>query len=119
MASIRGYRPGDEDGINAVIKSVFDEYGWLWDPNSENRDTYDIEAHYHQKGGGFWVLEEDGAIIGTVGLRGKEDGLCTLYRVYVPSVHRGKGHGRTLFRFAVDEARRRGFKNMEIWSDKT
>ena len=56
MAAIREYQPGDEDGINAVIKSVFDEYGWLWDPKTENRDTYGIEAHYHQRGGGFWVM---------------------------------------------------------------
>ena len=119
MAAIREYRPGDEDGINAVIKSVFDEYGWLWDPKTENLDTYDIEAHYHNRDGGFWVLEEDGEIIGTVGLRGKSRDLCVLYRVYVPAAHRGQGHGRALFHHAVDTARNLGYKKMEIWSDKT
>ena len=119
MAVIREYRPGDEEGINAVIKSVFDEYGWLWDPKTENRDTYDIEEHYHRRGGGFWVLEDDKGIIGTVGLRGKDKELCVLYRVYVPSSYRGKGHGRTLFNYAVNTARSLGYKKMEIWSDKT
>lgn len=118
-AEIRPYKSGDEDGINAVIKSVFDEYGWLWDPKSENRDTYDIEAHYHHRGGGFWVLEDDGEIIGTVGLREEEGEQCTLYRLYLYKKNRGSGYGRMLFHFAQDRARERGYTRMEIWSDKT
>lgn len=118
-AVIREYRKGDEEAINRVIKSVFDEYGWLWDPKTENKDTYSVEEHYHRTGGGFWVLENGDEVVGTVALRGKEDGLCGLYRVYVPSQHRGHGYGRTLFRFAVEKAKQLGYERMEIWSDKT
>lgn len=116
---VREYREGDEDGINAVIKSVFDEYGWLWDPKTENKDTYAIRENYHDRGGGFWVLEADGQIVGTVALRAKEGDTCTLYRVYVPAHERGRGYGRSLFRFAIGQARHMGFRKMEIWSDKT
>jgi len=118
MPSIRPYRPGDEGGINAVIKSVFDEKEWLWDPRSENRDTYSIEEFYHRRGGGFWVLEDEGQIIGTVGIREKEGPRCTLCRLYLPKEQRGKGHGKTLYRFAMDRAIERGYTEMEIWSDK-
>lgn len=118
-ATLRPYQPGDEDGINSVIKSVFDEYGWPWDPATENRDTHAVDEHYHQKGGGFWVLEVDGEIIGTVGLRGKEGDLCQLYRVYLRAEQRGKGLGRQLFRHAIEIAKDKGFRKMEIWSDKT
>lgn len=117
-AAIRPFQPGDEEGIAAVIKSVFDEYGWPWDPKSENRDSYEIEAHYHQRGGGFWVLEEDGAIIGTVGLRGTGTE-STLYRLYLPKTQRGNGYGKLLFTHAIAEAKSRGYRSMEIWSDKT
>jgi len=115
---LRPYRLGDEDGIAGVIKSVFDEYGWPWDPLTENRDIYDIDSYYMQRGGGFWVLESSEGIIGTVGLRG-EGSECTLYRLYLPKSQRGHGYGKRLFQFAIEEARRRGYRSMEIWSDKT
>jgi len=117
--TIRPYQPGDEDGINAVIKSVFDEYEWLWDPKSENKDTYAIQQTYHEQGGGFWVLEESGEIIGTVGIRAKEGARCGLYRLYLPKSQRGNGYGRMLFQFAIERALDRGYREMEIWSDKT
>lgn len=117
--TLRAYIPGDEDGINRVIKSVFDEYGWLWDPETENKDTYAVHDHYHSNKGGFWVLEEGGVIIGTVALRGKSAERCGLYRVYLSADQRGRGFGRLLFRFAIDEAKRLGYSEMEIWSDKT
>lgn len=116
---IRHFESRDVEGINAVIKSVFDEYGWLWDPETENRDTYAVEENYHEKGGGFWVLEDSGQVIGTVGLRDKGDGLCGLYRVYLLKSQRGRGFGRMLFQFAVSKALEMGFDRMEIWSDKT
>lgn len=119
MPTIRPYKPGDEDGINANIKSVFDEKNWLWDPLSENKDTYNIEEFYHRLDGGFWVLEEDGQIIGTVGIRRKEGDRCYLCRLYLPKSQRGKGYGKMLFRFAIDRALECGFREMEIWSDKT
>jgi len=116
---IREYKPGDEDGINLVIKSVFDEYGWLWDPKTENRDTYAVIEHYHERGGGFWVLADGDEIIGTLALRGKEGDLCGLYRVYLLADRRGKGLGRVMFRYAIERAKEMGYCKMEIWSDKT
>lgn len=118
-ALIRPYRPGDEQAIVAVIKSVFDERQWKWDPKSENKDLYDVQEFYLNRGGGFWVLEEGDAIIGTVALRQKEGSRCTLWRLYLPLEHRGRGYGKMLFRFAIDRARERGYSEMEIWSDKT
>lgn len=116
--TIRPYAPGDEEAINGVIRSVFGEYGWLWDPATENKDTADIPRYYHQRGGGFWVLEVDGAVVGTVGLRGEGE-RCTLYRLYLRREARGRGFGRSLYRFAIEQAVGRGYREMEIWSDKT
>lgn len=117
-ASVREYAPGDEPGINAVIKSVFDDYGWKWDPLTENKDTQEIEKYYHSQGGGFWVLDLAGEIIGTVAISPKEGPRCTLYRLYLRKAHRGKGYGKRLYHHAIAEAKKRGFTEMEIWSDK-
>ncbi|MBS1724556.1 MAG: GNAT family N-acetyltransferase [Armatimonadetes bacterium] len=116
--TIRPYRPGDEEAVNRVIKSVFDAYEWLWDPATENKDTYDIEQYYLRRDGAFWVLEEGDEVVGTVAIRPLTPDRCGLYRLYLLADQRGKGYGRLLFRHAVDEAKSRGFKEMEIWSDK-
>lgn len=119
---IREYRAGDEIGIQAVIRSVFEEYGWKWDPATETLDLVEVEQHYHQRGGMFWVLDDDGDVIGTVGIRASEakgKGWCTLCRLYLPKSQRGKGYGKRLFWHAVEEARQHGYCQMEIWSDKT
>jgi putative acetyltransferase len=115
---IRPYQPGDEGGIAHVIRSVFEEHGFPWQPEGHNRDSYEIHAHYHDRGGGFWVLEADGAVVGTVGIRRIDDELCDLCRLYLLADHRGKGLGKQLLQRAVEEARLRGYKQMEIWSDK-
>lgn len=121
-AEIREYRVGDEFGMQAVVRSVFEEYGWKWDAATETLDLVEVDLHYHQRGGAFWVLEEDDKIVGTVGIRSSEDkgdGWCTLCRLYLPKSQRGKGYGKRLFWHAVEQARQRGYAQMEIWSDKT
>ena len=116
--TIRTFREGDERGIQSVIKSVFDEYGFTWEPDGYNRDSFDVREFYHDQGGGFWVMELGGTIIGTVGLKARKNRRCELYRLYLPAERRGKGYGRDLYIFAQEAARDAGFTEMEIWSDK-
>ena len=99
---IRPYQPGDELDIAHVIRTVFEEHGFPWQPD----------------GGGFWVMESDGAVVGTVGIRRIDDELCDLCRLYLLAEHRGQGLGKRLLQKAIDEARLLGYKQMEIWSDK-
>lgn len=118
MPKIRPFQKGDESGIQAVIKGVFDEYGFTWEPEGYNRDAFQVEEYYHAKGGCFWVLEEDGRIIGTVGLKKRSQQRCELYRLYLPKEFRGKGFGKMLYIFVIESAREMGYCEMEIWSDK-
>ena len=43
---------------------------------------------------------------------------CSLERLYVLSAARGRGVGTALVAAVVDEARRRGHSQVEIWTDK-
>lgn len=115
---IRSFRPGDEPAIADVIKSVFDEYGFTWEPEGYNRDSFEIAKYYLDDGGGFWVMERDGKIIGTVGIKKRSNDLCELYRLYLRSEFRGLGLGKALYEFAQQSAQQMGFKKMEMWSDK-
>jgi putative acetyltransferase len=115
---IRRAQKGDEERIQAVIKAVWDEHGFAWDPAYYNRDLTDIQRHYFDAGGDFWVLVDGGAVVGTAGYLPRSDGVCELMRLYLLKSARGQGWGKRLFQHVVDAARQRGFKQMVIWSDK-
>jgi putative acetyltransferase len=116
--TIRPFKRGDEPGIQNVIKGVFDEYGFTWEPDGYNLDSVEVEKYYHRDGGGFWVMQLGDEIIGTVGLKKRSDYKCELYRLYLKKDQRGLGYGKELYQFAQKTAREMGFQEMEIWSDK-
>lgn len=135
---IRGARGEDSLHAAAVVKAVFDEYGFTWDAEDYAADLYDLEAHYLSAGHPFWVAEDaDGRIVATCALdlferlpgefgqtvevedrirAGAAD--CSLERLYVlPSVRRS-GLGSALLDEAIAAGRSAGREVMEIWSDK-
>ena len=127
----------DSPAVVKIIKEVYDEYHFTWDPDDYHADLYDLDTHYIQAGQLFWIAEQGNIPLATCALEffqnvpghpgevlehngerriGASD--CALQRLYVrPSVRLG-GVGTALFLNAMDEARSRGRKQMEIWSDK-
>lgn len=115
---VRPYRAGDEEGVNAVLKTVFEEYDFPWQPEGYNADTHNIEKHYLEAGGAFWVAEFGSTIVGTGGLLPIDEETCELHRMYVLSEFRGMGAGKSMFAAIVREARARNYKLLTFWSDK-
>lgn len=109
-ARVRRARQADSAAAAAVVKAVYDEYGFSWDELGYHADLRDVEATY----AAFFVAELEGRIVGTAGL--SEHG--SLERFYVLPDARGAGIGSALLTAAADESRRRGHRHLEIWSDK-
>ena len=109
-AWVRPARTADSAAAAAVVKAVYDEYGFTWDELGYHADLRDVEASY----AAFFVAEADGRIVGTAGLSAQG----SLERFYVLSEARGAGVGSALLGAVVGEARRRGQARLEIWSDK-
>jgi len=107
------------DGLDAwrVVKTVFDEYGFTLEAMDYDRDLRDIQGQYLDCGGGFWVLEEDGQVVGCVGMRPVSEALVELRRLYLVPDVRKRGYGRDLIMTAVDWGRARGYPTIELWSD--
>jgi GNAT superfamily N-acetyltransferase len=73
-----------------------------------------VAAYYAERSGGFWVAWQEDALAGMFGLEAVPPDAMELRRMYVaPSARRG-GIGRTMLRFAEDEARRRGAARLEL-----
>ena len=133
MGIVREYRDGDMDGVLETVKQVYDEYSFIWDPDDYHADLYALPDSFD----GFWVAEEEGRIVGVIGLAvfdpipGEAGGTvevdgfvrvcgadCELERLYVRAEARKGGYGGKLTEACINEARRRGCSLMEIWTDK-
>ncbi len=134
---IRAALPEDSPGVVEVIRAVYDEYSFSWDPAGYHADLYDLQAHYFDHGDLFWVATVDGKILGTVALEffPKLDGEpgaialidgtvrvggadCSLERLYVHPEGRRLGIGSALTTTAIEAAKAAGRSLMELWSDK-
>jgi putative acetyltransferase len=138
MCRIEPYAPQYKDGVIAVVRAVYDEYGFTWEADGYHRDLYEIETSYLQRGGMFWVLlagnkvplgcrwgatgglsasvHSAGKVIGCAGilLDGTE---CELHRMYLLPEYRGRGLGRRLLDTTIEYGRSQGCRRMRAWSD--
>ncbi|MCC7433957.1 MAG: GNAT family N-acetyltransferase [Methanoregulaceae archaeon] len=135
--TIRRAHALDAPAIQDLIKSVYDEYGFSWDPEGYHMDLYNFEEHFSDPHGAYWVAEEAGQILGGGGVEAypphpgepgtlvdRGEGLlvcagadCELVRMYLRSDQRGRGIGKLLFNEILSWAKAQGCQKMEIWSD--
>ncbi len=134
---VRLFEPKDGVAVRRAVKAVYDEYNLTWDPDEYHADLFDIEAEYMTDSSRFWVGEVDGDVVGCIGivtfptLPGEvgetvvHEGFvrvagtdCELIRLYVHPEGRRTGLGSKLTEVVIEEARARGCRLMELWSDK-
>lgn len=114
---IRPFRSEDARSVRELVFGVLTEFGLEPDQAGTDVDLSDIEAHYRDRGGEFWVVEDGrGRIIGTCGLWiDPEDGnRSELRKMYLLPETRGRGLGRQLLGVALEHARRAGSTRMEL-----
>lgn len=92
-------------GVKDFVLGVLKEQGFEFDPNKDF-DLDNIDKHYLQSGGVFYVGIVDGAIIGTSAVRRIDNNRCEIKRIYVRKDFRGRGYGRELFLKALEFAGR-------------
>ena len=103
--------------VLALIGGVFAEYGLTFDPAGYDADLARIPAVYGDAGGAFWVLEDDGRVVGTVAVVPLSADEVEIKRVYLGAALRGQGWGQTLMEHAIAWARARGHRRVRLWSD--
>jgi putative acetyltransferase len=112
---IRSWEERDRAAAAKIIRSVLAEYGLGWEPAGADRDVLEIETFYQATGGEFWVIEQDGQLVGTGAyypiLRG-ENAVEIRKMYFLPEV-RGQGLGRFLLQQLETAIATRGFA--QIW----
>ncbi|MBA62762.1 MAG: hypothetical protein CMJ76_10405 [Planctomycetaceae bacterium] len=110
----------DQDQIVKLIDKCYQEYGDRVILQGDDSDLLDIERNYRKLNGEFIVVRnENKTIIGTHAVVpvDQESGLCTFRRLYLDTELRGTGLGKSLMMWAIDWARKAGFRRVEFWSD--
>lgn len=110
---IRDWQPADRQAAADLIGDVLTDYGLGWEPEGADIDVVQVETHYQE--GEFWVVEQNGLIVGTAAYHPIERGeqAVELRKMYLLPVARGQGLGRFLLGQLEAAIAARGFK--EIW----
>jgi putative acetyltransferase len=112
------FRPAtnkDAENVRELVFGVLSQYRLAADPDSTDRDLFDIVGSYAARGGCFEVLVYGpGEIIGSYGLYPLREGVCELRKMYLHRAHRGRGLGKAILRRALDQARKLGFRRVEL-----
>lgn len=112
---IRDWQPGDRQTAFDLIQDVLKEYGLCCEPDAADQDVWNVERAYWESGGAFWVVEQDGQIVGTAGFYpiARGTNAVEIRKMYLRPAARGQGLGRFLLRSLEAEIAQRGFS--EIW----
>ncbi len=102
--------------MTAIIGDVFEEYGWIFDADEELPDFVAFETWYVGTEHRLFCVWDGDRRIGSIAMKVGPEGPY-LSRVYLKEEARGKGIGRMMTEFAFEEARKRGFTRIHLWTD--
>ncbi|MDR1785567.1 MAG: GNAT family N-acetyltransferase [Spirochaetaceae bacterium] len=71
-------------------------------------------GRYNPPEGAFIVAKRGGAVVGCVGIKKLEEGICEMKRLFVRDDCKGKGVGQGLVETIIRAARERGYKRMRL-----
>lgn len=108
--NIVAYTSNFHTQVKQLVRSVLEELGF------EHRPELDADLEhpeeYFTQGGGFFVLEHQGRLIGTVAFKQMDAQIAEVKRLYVQKEFRGKGYGGKLLNFVVLKCKQRGFRSV-------
>lgn len=82
------------DEVISLVLSIQNDEAKVGLTLSDQPDLADIDAHYGACGGGFWLaLDEDGRVVGTLGLQVRERACGVLKKFFVAKAVRGREFG--------------------------
>jgi GNAT superfamily N-acetyltransferase len=105
---IRAYEPHDLQRCRQLWQELTQHHREIYDDPSIGGDVPGLffDEHLARVGPGrIWVAERDAEIIGLVGLM-VNDQEAEIEPIVISSRHRGKGIGRTLVNYVIEEARK-------------
>ncbi|MFA6276862.1 MAG: GNAT family N-acetyltransferase [Pedobacter sp.] len=117
---IRPIKSGDDAPLGKLIKSVLTEFkankpGTAYFDESTNH----LSTVFENPKSTYWVIEENGAIIGGGGVfptANLPEGTCELVKLYLYPAARGRGLGKAIMDKCFSSAKDLGYQNVYLES---
>ncbi|MFT3675587.1 MAG: GNAT family N-acetyltransferase [Chitinophagaceae bacterium] len=115
---IRPIAPGDNHTLARIIRDSLAEFGAnkpgtvYYDPTTDH--LYEL---FREPRSGYFVAEQDGQLLGGAGIfptAGLPADTCELVKMYLAPAARGKGLGRRLVDYSMEQARSLGFAQVYL-----
>ncbi len=117
---IRKIKPADNRAIEQIIKSAILEFKLPMTGTAfEDLDTQNMYDAYQQDRAVYYVLEDNGMVVGGGGIKALQDNtdnVCELQKMYFAKEARGKGYGKLLFHKCIAAAKEFGFSQCYLES---
>ena len=118
QTTLRPIQQSDDLELGQLIKSVLAEYkankpGTAYFDESTNH----LSDVFEESNSAYWVLEENGKIIGGAGVfptAGLPIGTCELVKLYLYPEARGRGFGKILMEKCFESAKKLGYQKMYL-----
>lgn len=111
--TIRSFEPRDRDAVRKLYTD-----GLLGGTIASNDTGFDIDdvdrAYMRTPGSHFWVAEDDGHVVGMIGLQQLEAGVGEIRRLRVSLAHRRRGIGSSLLQRALEFCRDEGLLKVTL-----
>lgn len=109
---LRTFKREDAEGVKTLILGILTkEYPFDKSAYSDS-DLETIGETYGGKRETFFVIIENGDLVGTVGIKEESDTEALLRRLFVDLKHRGRGYGSKLLEKAIEFCRQHGYKRI-------
>jgi GNAT superfamily N-acetyltransferase len=110
--TLRVFKKEDAEGVrNLILNILSKEYPFDKSAYSDS-DLYKLSETYGGKRDSFFVIEEGGGIVATVGVKEETQAEALLRRFFVDLKHRRKGYGSGLLDKAIVFCRDKGYRKM-------
>jgi len=97
--------------VDLVIGIQRDEFGLKTSP-AEQPDLVDINGHYRDANGNFWLALDEDSVVGTIGLLDLGNGLGSLRKMFVRPKYRGTGTAERLLDQLLAWTKSKGFTQL-------
>ncbi len=117
--ALRAAQEADSAPLIDLVSAIYGDYpGCHLLVEAEEPDLLRPGGAY-LPGGGWWVVEAGGALVGSVALRPStaRPGWGELRKLYLRAELRGEGVGAALLAFAEGEMAARGWRHAHLWTD--